>query len=248
MKKIYLFTLILTSLTFYGIAQSVTLISKSGILAQNTTLIQAGTPDSSELITFVNVKNITTDPVNIFCKKSDLSMMDSTESTMCWAGGCYPSWVTVSNSPQTIGAGETVTDFSGHYVWTGKKLGFRTGESVIRWVFYNAINITDSVSLTVYYTTYGAGLNEAGIGPTALSNGYPNPANSQVTIGYSVPAGTDGTIVIRDVLGSAKKTVRLDAASGKVSINTSDLSSGIYFYSLEVNGKTAQTKKLVVRH
>ena len=92
------------------------------------------------------------------------------------------------------------------------------------------------------------GLNEAGIGPTVLSNGYPNPANSQVTIGYSVPAGTDGTIVIRDVLGSAKKTVRLDAASGKVSINTSDLSSGIYFYSLEVNGKTAQTKKLVVRH
>lgn len=248
MKKIYLFTLILTSLTFYGIAQSVTLISKAGILGQNTTLIQAGTPDSSELVTYVDVKNITTEPVNIFCKKSVLSVMDSTESVMCWADGCYPSWVTVSPVAKTIDPGETVSEFSGHYVWIGKNLGFTSGESVIRWVFYNAIDMADSVSLTVYYTTYGAGLSESGIGPTALSNGYPNPANNRVTIGYSIPAGTDGAIVIRDVLGSAKKTVGLEEVSGKVSINTSDLGSGIYFYSLEVNGKTAQSKKLVVRH
>lgn len=248
MKKIYLFTLILTSLTFYGIAQSVTLISKAGILGQNTTVYQAGTADSSELITFVDVKNVTTEPVNIFCKKSVLSVMDSTESVMCWADGCYPSWVTVSPSAKTIAPGETVSEFSGHYVWIGKNLGFTSGETVIRWVFYNSVDAADSVSLTVYYTTYGAGLAESGIGPTSLSNAYPNPAGSQTTIGYSVPSGTDGSLLIRDVLGSTKKMEPLTSASGKITVNTSNLSDGIYFYSLMVNGKTAQTKKMVVKH
>ncbi|MCK7514367.1 MAG: T9SS type A sorting domain-containing protein [Desulfobacterales bacterium] len=36
-------------------------------------------------------------------------------------------------------------------------------------------------------------------------------------------------------------------SAGKVAFNAGDLTSGIYFYSLVVNGNSVATKKLIVR-
>ena len=247
MKKLLLLVYLLSAVVFYGYSQSLVLSNTSGPLAANAILTQTGNHDSLELITYLYVKNISAQSINVLCKKVEVSAMDSVETTMCWAGGCYPSFVNVSPNAQPILAGQTISDFSGHYGSTTGR-GFKPGESVERWVFYNESNPGDSVCITVKYATWSVGVDEKNSRQGMLSNAYPNPANAKFTCNYSVPSGSTGTIIIRNLVGAAVQSEELPSGSGAVTIHTSGLSDGIYFYSLMLDGKVSQTKKLVVRH
>jgi hypothetical protein len=166
---------------------------------------------------------------------------------MCWAGGCYGSGTMVSPNDQPIPAGQINTEFSGHYTQVAFS-HFKPGESVIRWTFYDKGNVNDSTSVTVKYTTYPLGISESDAFHATLSNIYPNPATTQASCSYSIPAGSNGTIVVRNLLGSTVMTQVLSANSGKASINTMDMNDGIYFCSLLVDGKTVESRKMIVRH
>ena len=92
------------------------------------------------------------------------------------------------------------------------------------------------------------GLNEAE--NTISSVGvYPNPATQNTNISFTLVENNKVSISIYDVLGNLVSLVSQnnDFVKGNniVSINTSTLSSGIYYISLEANG-TKETKKLVI--
>jgi hypothetical protein len=77
---------------------------------------------------------------------------------------------------------------------------------------------------------------------------YPNPASGNVTFTYSSSSqDAASTIMVRNLLGETIKKICLSGSTGKVSFNAGDLTSGIYFYSLVVNGNSVATKKLIVR-
>jgi len=57
-----------------------------------------------------------------------------------------------------------------------------------------------------------------------------------------------GSVIIRNLLGSVVKKSTLTSEEGKLSIVTGDLPEGIYFYSLDVDGKTMTTRKLIINH
>jgi hypothetical protein len=247
MKKVLLSVYLFSVVAFYGYSQSLTLSNQHGAIQPNAIIVQAGTPDSVELITYLNVKNISNATIKVFCKKVQLTMLDSTEMTMCWAGNCYPAPVNVSPFSQSINAGQTNTEFIGHYTQTAFS-HFKSGESVIRWVFYNQANVNDSASVTVKYTTYPLGIDESNGRQAVLSNAYPNPANAVAGFNYAVPSGSQARIVIRNILGSIVHSEQVSTGSGKISVNTANLTDGIYFYSLMLDGKNSQTKKLVVKH
>jgi hypothetical protein len=94
----------------------------------------------------------------------------------------------------------------------------------------------------------GANSNITGMG--ALSQNNPNPAKGTTRIGYSVPSGANrAQLLLTDKLGRLVKTIPVaPAAAGTAVLNTSLLSSGVYNYSLVVDGKTVETKKMVVVH
>jgi hypothetical protein len=80
-----------------------------------------------------------------------------------------------------------------------------------------------------------------------LSN-YPNPFNPSTTIKYSIPTSEFVSLKVYDVLGSEVATlVNEEKPTGnyKVNFNATNLSSGIYFYTLKV-GNFTQTKKLIL--
>ncbi|MFL5788825.1 MAG: T9SS type A sorting domain-containing protein, partial [Flavisolibacter sp.] len=78
-----------------------------------------------------------------------------------------------------------------------------------------------------------------------LEQNIPNPARSSTSIGYSIPTNNGSAqLQIIDNLGRTVKTIQLNS-SGKVNLNLSSLSSGTYNYSLIVDGKVVETKKLV---
>ncbi len=74
---------------------------------------------------------------------------------------------------------------------------------------------------------------------------YPNPANDFVNFDIEMQNVQSASIVIYNMMG--QEVVRQYIKDSHVSINVSDLTDGIYFYSLIVNNETVKTNKLVVR-
>ena len=142
MKKLLLLVYLLSIAAFYGYSQSLSLMTPQGTVVTNSFITQYGTYDSLELVTYLHVKNISAQDVNIYAKKIEIFLTDSVETTMCWAGGCYSASTFVSPNYASIPAGQTATDFSGHYSTTTGH-GFNLGESIVRWVFFNDENHND---------------------------------------------------------------------------------------------------------
>lgn len=81
-----------------------------------------------------------------------------------------------------------------------------------------------------------------------LEQNYPNPFNPSTTIRYSIPTSEFVSLKVYDVLGNEVATLvneEKSAGSYEVEFNASLLSSGIYFYKLQV-GNFVETKKMIL--
>jgi carboxypeptidase T len=82
----------------------------------------------------------------------------------------------------------------------------------------------------------------------SLDQNFPNPFNPSTTIRYSFPTSEFVTLKIYDVLGKEVATLLNEekpAGSYEVKFDASQLSSGIYFYTLTA-GRFVETKKLIL--
>ncbi len=95
--------------------------------------------------------------------------------------------------------------------------------------------------------------NEVNIGTPsayALSQNYPNPFNPSTTINFDLP--TDGNVSLKlyDMSGKEVATLVNEVrAAGyySVNFNASQLTSGVYFYSISADNFTATKKMLLVK-
>ena len=81
-----------------------------------------------------------------------------------------------------------------------------------------------------------------------LSQNYPNPFNPSTTINFSIPKESRVTVKIFDILGQEVRTlVNEDKMPGnyRVNFNANNLSSGIYFYSINA-GNFYHVKKMML--
>ena len=79
----------------------------------------------------------------------------------------------------------------------------------------------------------------------SLEQNIPNPARLSTSIGYSIPANNGSAqLQLIDNLGRTVKTIQLNS-SGRINLDLSSLSSGTYTYSLVVDGKIVESKKLL---
>ncbi len=82
-----------------------------------------------------------------------------------------------------------------------------------------------------------------------LATIFPNPASGIAYLDYAVPANSKSAkLVIYNILGSISREIMLPKQDGRIEINTAQLSPGVYFYSLELDGIKQSTKRLVVKH
>lgn len=82
----------------------------------------------------------------------------------------------------------------------------------------------------------------------ALMQNYPNPFNPSTVIGYSIPVAGDVSIRIYDVLGKEVMTLvneRKNAGRYEVSVNASNLASGLYVYVLK-SGSYAVSRRMMI--
>ena len=89
----------------------------------------------------------------------------------------------------------------------------------------------------------------------ALEQNYPNPFNSATSIRFTLVRPGDVRLSIRDLLGRQVRRIdRTGLSAGAWQIHWDgrddrggELPSGIYFYTLETGGETAQARMLMVR-
>jgi hypothetical protein len=78
----------------------------------------------------------------------------------------------------------------------------------------------------------------------SLDQNIPNPAHASTSIVYNIPSNSTGQLNITDDIGRTVKTIQLNS-SGRIDLDLTSFSTGSYTYSLVVNGKVADTKKLI---
>jgi len=84
----------------------------------------------------------------------------------------------------------------------------------------------------------------------SLSQNYPNPFNPSTSIKYQVSSIAQVTLKLYDVLGNEVATLvneEKPAGSYEVEFNASQLSSGIYFYKLQVDGFISTKKMTLIK-
>ncbi len=82
----------------------------------------------------------------------------------------------------------------------------------------------------------------------SLNQNVPNPFNSSSSISYYIPSGShNAELMITDASGKTLKTYSItQSGSGKQIITGRELTSGMYQYSLLVDGKIIDTKKMIL--
>jgi hypothetical protein len=152
------------------------------------------------------------------------------------AGGTYLAVVNAVEDQATTSqfvcgsAGESAAGTSYLYDETDATWYYVTETPMVRLNFDASLGTIDSKELT------------------SSLNAYPNPANTNVNVNFSVNESATVDMSVVSVTGDVVYNNNFGTiAAGKYSknINVSELANGVYFYTLTVNGNVT-TKKLVI--
>jgi hypothetical protein len=103
-------------------------------------------------------------------------------------------------------------------------------------------------SATVNISVTDIGENHSNPNIFKLYDNYPNPFNPSTTLRYSILEGSFTSIKIYNSLGGEVATLVNETKSAgtyNIEFNASDLSSGIYYYTLQA-GSFSETKKMIL--
>lgn len=202
--------------------------------------------DMQELSFVMNVINNGTDAVSMTCERTIVSITDGAGNNFCF-GNCFPddaSFTEVTIDPIS-GIDPNMPyypyEFSAHFkpydpmTWEMMPEG---AELTVQYTFTERGGEPMTFEFYFRYDTSSVDENVSKL----FSNAYPNPASNFVNFDCEMQ---NATIAIYNMMG--QEVIRQDVNDSHVSINISDLTDGIYFYSVIVNGEAVKTSKLVVR-
>ncbi len=243
MKKI--FTLILMLATVATFAQSLT-VAYEGTPVNNGDTLEIVVPQLNTTIDYyLDLTNVTDNDVTMVVYKNDLDMATGASASLCIGGTCFPPSTTESN-PMVIAAHTTLSHTTSADAF---HLGYKTpaaGTSYVMFTFSNYDNSDDCTSV-VFKLVYDPTSIDMVSNVTKM-RAYPNPASDNVTVEYTVSGNANKVqLVVKNLLGATLYTRNLDVNANKVKMDVSDYPAGIYFYSIEADGRPLVTKNLLVK-
>lgn len=235
-KKLLLSLIIMLFVGLTASAQPISLTHEGQPVENGQTFECTGLLE--EHICAIEVTNTSDRAVNIICEREDISVVPETINFFCW-GLCFSP--TIFISPAYTLEGGASTEFSGHYM--AMEL---SGTTTVRYSFYEESNTAEKFVITINYSY--SGVSVADFNDTKIfSNAYPSPAKDQVNFKYDMPSSVNSAkIVLFNMMGQEVKSQDIMGHFGTLTLSVSDLSEGIYFYSLVINNNTQKTSKLVI--
>lgn len=193
------------------------------------------------------VTNTSAANLNVKVRKSILQLNDAGATVwFCTDQNCYaPS--TALSSQFTMGASGGLFDLT--YDFNPNNA---TGVTQVRYSVINQANPADSAWFIVVYNLSNSptGVVNANVGKPSVSNPMPNPASSVFSMNYKLgsAASSNAKVVVYNMLGSVVMENPVNDSEGVVKMDVSTLDQGIYFCTLESDGKALATRRLVVSH
>ena len=226
------------------------------------------TNDAGEIWTAQN-SNTTATLYDIDMINATTGWMSGSSSTLRKTinGGDNWTTLTIPYTGVTLWGVDFVDQYNGMVVGTNGRT-FRTRNGGSSWEFENNSGATNtSVYLTSSDTGYVCGSygnvfkyqeSLTGIGNFTneipetyeLHQNYPNPFNPTTTIQFGLPEKGNVTLKVYDIMGRVVSTLfnneGLKAGIFKYTFDGSKLSSGVYIYSLVIDNKLIDTKKMLM--
>ena len=245
MKKIYaLFTSIL--IAGAAMSQSMLITNTAGDDITNTVYTISG----SDFIMDEGFKlqNLAEFTAPITLKRYELDVAAGTKNYFCW-GLCFEAidagakhrW----QSEDTISVASMDFENSSHVYHMPQ--GIAQNSSYL-YVYYNTDDPTDSVWVEVNFDVDAwVGIEDLNASSVKL-NASPNPATNALRISYNLGdyRGNNAKLVLVDLLGKQHGEFTLESNTTTLDLDITDLVSGIYFYSVQVEGRLIDTKKVIV--
>lgn len=249
MKKIVILSLFFVSCLFCSYGQSLSLTYNGSPLQNNGTLRIVMEDQYVALETvYLDITNNSEDVFHLMVSKNDFLLPETATSNFCFNGMCYDD--DISANSFGINPGETLSHHSDplnafhiNYLPNGED-----GDAEIHYTFFNESNVNDKFELKVIFSLDSVSKVTAPSVSASLLKAYPNPASNKVTIQYDITEAmsTSSELVIMNIMGAIMDRISLLQTSNKLSVDLSSYPAGLYFYSIESNGKMIITKKLVV--
>jgi hypothetical protein len=226
-------------------ADTLELYDTLGNIINNQTIrITGSDPAVDALVGYVRLKNTTnTDMQHVFVRRSINQEVENTTNSFCFGVQCYPPFINESAVADTVKVGVIDKSFSADYYPDGNG-----GLTSITYEFFDNLTFPNPVSVktTIEFLISATGVNENKL---VFKGPFPNPASQTSSFEYNLPSShSNAQVIIRNMLGVEVENIFLESRSGKKSINVSNYPSGIYFYTLIIDGKLIQSKKMIVKH
>ena len=233
MKKIY-FLFVASLVSFFGFSQvNIVLDSDPGISQNGQTLTHTGLTDAN-YTEYMHAINTTGSQVDFKFRRVILSSTATLTDQFCDQNLCYNTsgldWTT--SAAVSVNAGDS-SIMKPTFVFTGG------GSAHYRYYVLDGQNEAVIDSVDIQFTSF-VGVNDFDVDYMV----YPNPATDVFNIKLST-SGSDVKVKVMNVLGGEVFTTSLKNGVNKLDV--SELTNGVYFYTILQNGKEIETKKLVVR-
>lgn len=211
----------------------------------STIKIFSSNPDIDIMVAYVWVKNTTsTEMQNLFVRRITNYAVESTDNNFCFGIQCYPPFLDESTIADTAKVGILNKSFTGDYNPYG-----HSGLTSITYEFFDDLTFADAPVSSKVTFEYHLSANSINEDKLVFKGPFPNPASQYANFEYTLPAASDNAqLIIRNMLGVEIENAKIENRSGKKAINVSSYPPGIYFYTLLVDGKVIQSKKLIVKH
>jgi len=188
------------------------------------------------------VRNNSTEDLSIKMRMEAVELVEGAEYSFCALGSCYPPGVNETAREFEIAAQTTVGDdgvFTGHYHPKN-----HAGNSLIRYTFFNVDDLNDTISFNISFVDINAVNN---IDEDAIISAYPNPASEVLYINYDLKTIANGQLNVYNVLGEKMISQEINSSKGRLELNVSELSEGIYLYNFQSGNLQSKTYKVLVK-
>ncbi len=214
------------------------------IINNSTIRITSSDPDVDPMVGHIWFKNTTnTEMPNVKVRRIINQEVEGSMNTFCFGTSCYgPS---TDESPVADTAKVGIINKSFYADYSPNQNG---GITSITYEFFDSITfgVRVSAKATIEFHLSANSINEDKL---VFKGPYPNPASLSVNFEYNLPATVrNARLIIRNLLGVEMENIAIETRSGKKSIDVNNFASGIYFYSLILDGKVIQSKKMIVKH
>ena len=250
MMKKSIFTLVFVAIIGWVSAQTLQFEFNGQAFSNGERIVCTNLLEWGELQQDMQLRNLTNGPLDVMVEKEEVQIVEGTSNYFCW-GSCYTPEVFISPRPVSMAAGELSGEggLSFHHQidpeFSGDPNNFIAGTSVVKYHAYPSGAEDQKVTIEVWVAYEAENVSEQVA--CSLGHAYPNPATSVVNFDYSVAAGANASVEVYNLVGQKVMSQQVNTTQSHMAISVADLTEGIYFCNLFVNGQAVKTEKFIVK-